>query len=167
MEVKSWPSGGAGDRSMVPPSNTRRIYQRLPAMYSFESTQTPGSPRSTHTDTDTAMEMGGLSMAPGGPDLHHVTPRASAPLVTQRTMSTPDLAATPRATVVAKSGVDMVLWVTVLCYGNPGEIHPASTGEWGWLPSSWPGGQCRNLGTLPETPGHHPTSYVNQTSHYW
>ena len=101
MDVESQPSGGAGDASMAPPSNTRRIYQRLPATYSFESAQTPGSPRSTHTDTDTAMEMGGLSMAPGGPDLHHVTPRASIPPVTQRTMSTPDLAATVARGVAA------------------------------------------------------------------
>ena len=101
MEVESWPSGGAGDASMAPPSNTRRIYQRLPVMYSFESVQTPGSPRSTHTDTDTAMEMGGLSVAPRGPDLRHVTPRASAPLVTQRTMSTPYLAATVALGVAA------------------------------------------------------------------
>ena len=100
MEVKSQPSGGAGDASMAPPSNTRHIYQRLPAMYSFESAQTLGSPRSTHTDTDTAMEMGGLSVAPGGPDLHHITPRASTPPVTQRTMSTPDLAATVARGVV-------------------------------------------------------------------
>ena len=88
------PSGGASDASMAPPSNTRCIYQRLPAMYSFKSAQTPGLPQSTHTDTDTAIEMGGLSVAPGGPDLRHVALRASAPLVTQRTMSTPDLAAT-------------------------------------------------------------------------
>ena len=67
MEVESQPSGGAGDASMAPPSNTRHIYQCLPATYSFESAQTPGSLRSTHTDTDTAMEMGGLSVAPGGP----------------------------------------------------------------------------------------------------
>ena len=92
MEVESRPSGGASDASMAPPSNTRRIYQCLPVMYSFESAQTPGSPRSTHTDT--AMEMGGLSVAPRSPDLHHITPRASAPPVTQRTMSTLDLAAT-------------------------------------------------------------------------
>ena len=46
-----------------------------------------------HTDTDTAMEMGGLSMAPGGPDLRCVTPRA-APPVSQGTLSTLDLAAT-------------------------------------------------------------------------
>ena len=64
MEVESCPSGRAGDASMAPPSNTRRTYQCLPATYSFGSAETPGSPRSTHTDTDTAMEMGGLSMAP-------------------------------------------------------------------------------------------------------
>ena len=92
MEVESWLSGGASDASMVPPGNTRRTYQCLPATYSFESAQTPGSPRSTHTDTDTAMEMGGLSVASGGPDLCHVTPRSSAPPVTQGIMSTPDLA---------------------------------------------------------------------------
>ena len=96
MEVKSHPLGGAGDTSMAPLSDTRHTYQRLPATYSFGSAETPGLSRSTHTDTDTAMEMGGLSMAPGGPDLHHVTPRASVPLVAQGTMSTPDLAATGR-----------------------------------------------------------------------
>ena len=101
MEVESWPSGGAGDASMAPLSNTRCIYQRLPATNSFESAQTLGSPRSTHTDTDTAMEMGGLSVDPGGPDLHHVTLRASAPPVTQRTMSNPDLAATVAQGVAA------------------------------------------------------------------
>ena len=36
MEVESWPSGGAEDVSMAPPSNTWRIYQCLPATYSFE-----------------------------------------------------------------------------------------------------------------------------------
>ena len=101
MEVESRPLGGASDASMAPPSNTHRIYQRLPATYSFESAQTPGLPRSTHTDTDTAMEMGGLSVVPGGPDLRHVTPRASTHPVTQKTMSTPDLAATVARGVVA------------------------------------------------------------------
>ena len=47
---------------MAPLAGTRRYYQHLPATYSFESAQTPGSPRSTHTDTDAAMEMGGLSV---------------------------------------------------------------------------------------------------------
>ena len=94
MEVEGWPSGGTGDASMAPLTNTQRIYQRLPATYSFESAHTLGLPRSTHTDTDTAMEMGGLSMAPGGTNLCRVTLRVSAPSVTQRAMSTSDLAAT-------------------------------------------------------------------------
>ena len=101
MEVESRLSGGARDACMAPPSNTWHIYQCLPATYSFESAQTPGLPRSTHTDTDTTMEMGGLSVAPRGPDLHHVTLRAIAPPVTQRTMSTPDLAATVARGVAA------------------------------------------------------------------
>ena len=87
--------GGAGDASMAPPSNTRRTYQRLPVTYSLESAQTLGSPQSTHTDTDTAMEMGGLSMAPRGPDLHHVTLRASGAI------SIPELAATVARGVAA------------------------------------------------------------------
>ena len=45
--------------------------------------------------------MGGLSVAPGGPDMRHVTLRASAPLVTQRAMSTPDLATTVARGVAA------------------------------------------------------------------
>ena len=94
MEVESHPLGGAGDASMAPPSNTLRTYQCLPATYSFGSAETPGSPQSTHTDTDTAMEIGGLSMAPRGPDLHHVTPRASVPRAAQGTMSTRDMATT-------------------------------------------------------------------------
>ena len=75
--------------------------ERLPATYSFESAQTLGSPWSTHTDTDTTMEMGGLSMAPRGPDLHRITPRAGVPSVGQGTMSTPDLAASVACRVVA------------------------------------------------------------------
>ena len=101
MEVESHPSGGAGDASMAPPSNTCHTYQCLPVTYSFRSAETPGSPQSTHTDTDTATEMGGLSMAPGGPDLRHVTLRASVPPVAQGTMSTPDLAATVARGVAA------------------------------------------------------------------
>ena len=92
--MESRPSGGAGDASMAPPTNTRHTYQCLPVTYSCELAQTPGSPQSTHTDTDNAMEMGGLSMAPGGTDIRRVTPRAGAPPVTQGAMSTPDLAAT-------------------------------------------------------------------------
>ena len=40
-------------------------------------------------------------MAAGGPDLRHVTPRASVPPVGQGTMSTPDLAATVARGVAA------------------------------------------------------------------
>ena len=101
MEVESHPLGGTADASMAPPSNTHCTYQRLPATYSFRSAETPGSPRSTHTDTDAAMEMGGLSMAPRGPDLCHVTPRASVPPAGQGTLSTPDLAATVARGVAA------------------------------------------------------------------
>ena len=101
MEVESGKSGGAGDASMAPLTNTRRTYQCLPVTYSFESAQTLGSPQSTHTDTDTTMEMGGLSVAPGCPDLHCVTPRAGVPPVAQGAMSTPDLAASVARGVAA------------------------------------------------------------------
>ena len=40
-------------------------------------------------------------MAPGGPDQHHVTLRGSAPPVTKRAMSTPDMAATVARGVAA------------------------------------------------------------------
>ena len=86
---------------MAPPAGTQRYYQHLPATYSFESAQTPGSPRSTHTDTDAATEMGGLSVAPGGPDQCYMTLRGGASPATQMTMSTPDLAATVARGVAA------------------------------------------------------------------
>ena len=86
---------------MAPPTGTRHHYQCLPATYSFESAQTPGSPRSIHTDTDAAMDMGGLSVAPGGPDQCHMTLRGGAPPATQRTMFTLDLAATVAQGVAA------------------------------------------------------------------
>ena len=117
MEVESWPLGGAGDASMAPPTSTRHTYQRLPATYSIEPAQTPGSPPSTHTDTDTAMEMGGLSMALGGPDFHHVTLRAGVPPATQGAMSIPGL------------GHQCCPWGCSCCNANPGEIHLAPAGE--------------------------------------
>ena len=86
---------------MAPPAGTRCYYQHLPATYSFKSAQTLGLPRSTHTDTDAAMGMGGLSVAPGGQDQRHVIPRGGAPPATQRTLSTPDLAATVARGVAA------------------------------------------------------------------
>ena len=92
IEVESQLPGGASDASMAPPTNTRHSCQCPPATYSHETAQTPNSPQSTHTDTDTAMEMGGLSMAPGGPDTCHVALRTSVPPVAQGAMSTSDLA---------------------------------------------------------------------------
>ena len=117
MEVESRPLGGAGDASMAPLTNTRHTYQCLPVTYSFESAQTLGLPRSTHTDTDTAMEMGGLSMAPRGPDLHRVTPRASVP------------SGHPRGHVHPGLGHQCCPWGCGCCNANPGEIHLAPTGE--------------------------------------
>ena len=69
-DYQNAPPGGAGDTRVATPASAGRRCYRPPATYSMQTTQgqTPGSPRSTHTDTDTAMEMGGLSMAPGGPD---------------------------------------------------------------------------------------------------
>ena len=97
-DCQNAPSGGTGDTCMAPPADTRRCCYRPPATYSLQSTQsqTPGSPRSTHTDTDMAMEMGGLSMAPGGPDTCRVPPRAKASTA-PGSMSTPEL-----ATIVAR-----------------------------------------------------------------
>ena len=89
-EYQSVPQGGVGDATMAPPTNTRCRCNRPLATYSFQPAQTLGSPRSTHTDTDTAMEMGGLSMAPGGPGTCQVALRAKAPIA-QGSMSTPGI----------------------------------------------------------------------------
>ena len=102
--------GGAGDARMAPPANARRRCYRPLATYSIQSTQsqTLGSPRSTHRDTDMAMEMGGLSMAPGGPDTRHVPPRAKAPTAPGY-MSTPELATTV-ARGVAAATTEILEW---------------------------------------------------------
>ena len=73
-DYQNAPPGGAGDAHVATPASAGHRYYCPPATYSMQMSQgqTSGSPRSTHTDTDTAMEMGGLSMAPGGPDTHHV-----------------------------------------------------------------------------------------------
>ena len=94
-DYQNAPSGCTGDTSVATPASAGHRYYRPPATYLLQTSQgqTSGSPRSTHTDTDTAMEMGGLSMAPGGPDTHRVPPRAKAP-TTPGSMSTPELATT-------------------------------------------------------------------------
>ena len=101
-DYQNAPPGGAGDARMAPPANTRHRCFRPPVTYSIQTTQGQalGSPRSTHTDTDTAMEMGGLSMAPGGPDTRRVHPRAKAPIA-PGSLSTPELAATVARGVAA------------------------------------------------------------------
>ena len=93
-DYQNAPLGGATDSHVATPASAGRRYYRPPATYSLQTSQgqTSGLPRSTHTDTDTAMEMGGLSMATGGPDTHHVPPRAKAPTALG-SMSTPELAA--------------------------------------------------------------------------
>ena len=81
MDYQNAPPGGASDARVATPASAGHRYYRPPATYSLQMSQgqTLGSPRSTHTDTDTAMEMGGLSMAAGGLDTHHVPLRAKAP----------------------------------------------------------------------------------------
>ena len=92
-DYQNAPPSGAGDARVATLASAGRHCYHPPATYSMQTTQgqTPGSPRSTHTDTDTVMEMGGLSMAPGGPDTHRVPPRAKAPIA-PGSMSTPELA---------------------------------------------------------------------------
>ena len=94
-DYQNAPPVGIGDARVATPASAGHHCYRPPATYSMQTTQgqTPGSPRSTHTDTDTAMEMGGLSMVPGGPDTHRVPPRAKA-LTAPGSMSTPELATT-------------------------------------------------------------------------
>ena len=94
-DCQNTPPGGACDARMAPLADTRCRCYCPPATYLLQLTQSQslGSPRSTHTDTDMAMEMGGLSMAPGGPDTRHVPPRAKTPTA-PGSLSTPELAAT-------------------------------------------------------------------------
>ena len=91
-----------GDAHVATLASAGCRYYRPPATYSLQTSQgqTPGSPLSTHTDTDTAMEMGGLSMAPRGLDTHHVPPRAKAPTA-PGSMSTLELATTVARGVAA------------------------------------------------------------------
>ena len=101
-DYQNAPRGGTGDARVATLASARRCCYRPLATYSMHTSQgqTSGSPRSTHTDTDMAMEMGDLSMAPGGPETHHVPPRAKAPTALG-SMSTPELAATVARGVAA------------------------------------------------------------------
>ena len=63
MEVDERALGKTGSAHMAAPTSTQCSYHHPEATYTFpRQDQTPGSPRSIHTDTDMAMEMGGLGM---------------------------------------------------------------------------------------------------------
>ena len=101
-DYQNAPPGGAGDAHETTTASAGRGFYHPPATYSMHTSQgqTLGSPRSIHMDTDTAMEMGGLSMAPGGPETHCVLLRAKAPTA-PLSMSTPELAASVARGVAA------------------------------------------------------------------
>ena len=109
-DYQNAPPGGASDTHVATSASAGHRCYRPPATYAMHMSQgqTPGSPRSTHTDTDMAMEMGGLSMAPGGPKARCVPPRAKA-LTTPGSMSSPELAAMV-ACGVAAAATQILEW---------------------------------------------------------
>ena len=109
-DYQNAPPGGTSDAHVATPASAGRHCYCPPATYSMHTSQgqTSGSPRSTHTDTDTAMEMGGLSMAPRGPETHRVPLRAK-PLTALGSLSTPELAATV-AHGVAAAATQILEW---------------------------------------------------------
>ena len=92
MEIDEWALGKTGIACMAAPTSTRCSYHRPEATYAFpRQDQTPGSPRSIHTDTDMAMEMGGLGMGTSRSETHRVMPRMEALPEQTRMVSAPDL----------------------------------------------------------------------------
>ena len=92
MEVDEQAPGKAGGACMAAPTDTWCPYRHPEATYSYSMIdQTPGSPRSIHTDTDVAMEMGGLGMSSGRPETCRVMPRAEPPPKQTRMLSALDL----------------------------------------------------------------------------
>ena len=90
--MDEWALGKAGGTHMAAPTGTLCPYHCPEATYSYSmADQTPGSPRSIHTDTDVAMEMGGLGMSPGRSETHRVMPQIEAPQKQTRMLSAPDL----------------------------------------------------------------------------
>ena len=91
-EVDEWTPGKAGGTCMAAPTSTQCPYHCPEATYSYSmADQTPCSPRSIHTDTDVAMEMGGLGMSSGRSETHRVMPQMEAPQKQRRMLSAPDL----------------------------------------------------------------------------
>ena len=92
MEVDEWAPGKAGGTCMAAPTGTQHPYRCPEATYSYSMVdQTPGSPHSIHTDTDVAMEMGGLGMSSGRSETCRVIPQMEAPQKQTRMLSAPDL----------------------------------------------------------------------------
>ena len=92
MEVEEWALDNAGGTRMAAPMSTRCPYRRPEATYSFSTVdQTPGSPRSIHTDTDAAMEMGSLSVGFSRSDSQKVSTWMEAPRESTRMLSALDL----------------------------------------------------------------------------
>ena len=63
MEIDDQIPGNAGDTCMAAPTGTRHPYQCPPVSYTTYTDHALGSPRSIHTDTDTAMEFSTLQVA--------------------------------------------------------------------------------------------------------
>ena len=92
MEVDERAPGKAGGACMAAPTGTQHPYHSPEATYSYpRQDQTPGSPHSIHTDTDSAMEMGGLGMSSGRSETRRVMPQMEAPPKQASMLSGPDL----------------------------------------------------------------------------
>ena len=92
MEVDERAPGKTGSACMAAPTSTQRSYCHPEATYTYpRQDQTPASPRSIHTDTDMAMEMGGLGMGSGRSETRRVMPRTEALPEQTRMLLAPDL----------------------------------------------------------------------------
>ena len=92
MEVDEWALGKTGSACMAAPTSTQHSYHCPEATYAYpRQDQSPGSPRSIHTDIDVAMEMGGLGMGSGRSETRRVMPRMEALPEQTRILSAPDL----------------------------------------------------------------------------
>ena len=92
MEVDERAPGKTGSAHMAALTSTRCSYCHPEATYSFpRPDQIPGSPCSIHTDTDMAMEMGGLGMGSSRTGTCIAMPWMEASLEQTRVLSMPDL----------------------------------------------------------------------------
>ena len=92
MEIDERAPGKTGGAHMAASTSTWHPYHHPEATYSHpRPDQTPVSPCSIHTNTDIAMEMGGLGMSSDRSETHRVVPWMEALLKQARMMSAPDL----------------------------------------------------------------------------